>query len=210
MCARCVRDVCAFCHQKEGGGRARSAHQTTDQSAGDCAAERGRAPPPTLRHGCGRGCAGRSGRTEAGAPTRAERSMNREGAYHPPPDSEQRERRGGGTGGRGQGARPTSGGNGHYNTTAGAAHPTNGRGGQTSARARGASHRKASGTNNERRRAWRAGARATPQKAPSLWREERTRGGTQRPQVSTARARSRPRAPQPAARIAATRRASPP
>jgi len=205
-----VREVWELCYRKEGGGRARSGHPTTESSAGDCAAERWRTPPPTLRHGCGRECAGRSGRTEAGAPTRAERSINREGALHPPPDSEQSERRGGGTGGRGQGARPPSVGNGHDNTTAGAAHPTNGRGEEISARARGASHRMASGTNNERRRAWRAGARATPQKAPSLWRVVRPRGGTQRPQRSTARARSRPRAPQPAARIAATRRASPP
>lgn len=152
-----------------------------------------------MRHGCAGDGAGRSGRTEPRATARAERSRNREGALHPPPDSERSERRGGGTGGRGQGARPTSGGNGHDNTTAGAAHPTNGRGEEISARARGASHRKASGTNNERRRAWRAGARATPQNAPSLWRVERPRGDTQRTQsrqmasMRLAAQRSRPR-----------------
>ena len=44
---------------------------------------------------------------------------------HPPPGSDRRERRGGGTGGRGQGARPTSGGNDPDKPTAGAAHRQN-------------------------------------------------------------------------------------
>ena len=49
----------------------------------------------------------------------------RKGDTHPPPDSDRRERRGGGLGGRGQGARPTRGGDGHDKLTAGAAHRQN-------------------------------------------------------------------------------------
>lgn len=117
--------------------------------------------------------------------------QHKRGATHPPPDSERSERRGGGTGGRGQGARPTRGGETQQHDC-GRSAPSNGRGEEISARARGASHRKASGTNNERRRAWRAGARATRQVAPRLWRVERTRGGTQRTLIRKAGAERRP------------------
>lgn len=93
-----------LCYRKEGGGRARSAQPTTEPSAGDCAAERGRAPPPTLRHG-------RAGdaRGGAGAPRR-ERPTERSGATqeggNTPPTGQRAERaEGRGDGGEGAGGK---------------------------------------------------------------------------------------------------------
>lgn len=117
--------------------------------------------------------------------------QHKRGALHPPPGSERSERRGGGTGGRGQGARPTRGGETRQHDCGRSAHARSGDE-EISARARGASHKTASGANNERRRAWRAEARATRQVAPRLWRVERTRGGTQRTLIRKAGAKRRP------------------
>lgn len=116
---------------------------------------------------------------------------HKRGALHPPPDSDRRERRGGGTGGRGQGGRPTSGGETRQHDS-GRSAPSRSGGEEISGRPRGARPRWPSGANNERRRAWRAEARATPQGAPLLWRLELTRGDTQRQQIRKAGAKRRP------------------
>lgn len=58
----------------------------------------------TLRHGCAGHGAGRSGRTERAPTPRAERSLNKEGALHPPPGRRATsEPEGRGAGGRGRG-----------------------------------------------------------------------------------------------------------
>ena len=128
---------------------------------GDCEEERGGRGRATLRHGCAGDCAGRSGRTERTPAPRAERSIDGRGATTPRRTATEGS---GGEGGRGGGGRGTG-------LRAGATTPTNrlraqrtGKTttpGETSARARGARPRWPSDANNERRRAWRAGARAT-------------------------------------------------
>lgn len=160
---------------------ARSAHMRSDNCAGDCAVERGGRGRATLRHGCAGDGAGRSGRTERAPARRAERSLNGRGAYTPRRTATEGS---GGEGGRGGGGRGLG-------LRAGATASTNRLRAQRairkrlpddfSARARGARPRWPSGTNNERRRAWRAGARATTQVAPLPLRVERARGDAQRP-----------------------------
>ena len=111
---------------------------------------------------------------------------HKRGALHPPTDSDRRERRGGGTGGRGQGARPTSGG-GTRQHDCGRSAPSGSEGEEIPARARDARTRWTSGPISERRGAWRPGASHHHKFAPRLWRVERTRGGTQRTPDSQAR-----------------------
>jgi hypothetical protein len=126
-------------------------------------------------------CAGRSGRTEAGAPTRAERSNTRGGQHTPRRTATEGSGGEGGRGGGGRAAGPTRGA--ERTTTEAGTQDKRPDKTQTSARARGARPQRPSGAVNERRRAWRAGARATTQVAPRLWRQERARGDTQRPLI---------------------------
>lgn len=99
-----MRIVWELSHRKEGGGRAPSARPMTDPSAGDSAAERGRAPPPTLRHGS----AGEA-RGGAGAPRRErppERSgATQEGGNTPPAGQRPKGAEGRGDGGEGAGGK---------------------------------------------------------------------------------------------------------
>ena len=139
-----------------------------------------------------------------GRPSGAE--PHKRGATHPPPDSDRRERRGGGTGGRGQGARPTSGGETRQHDCVRSA-PSNGRGEEISARARDARTRWTSGPISERRGAWRPGASHPNKVAPRLWRVERTRGGTQRTLIRKAGAERRPQRVDSQARSGAERAA---
>jgi hypothetical protein len=174
--ARAVRHL--FFTERRGG--ARSAHTRSDNCAGDCAEERGGRGRATLRHGCAGDCAGRSGRTERDPARRAERSLNGRGAYTP------RRTATGGSGGEGG----RGGGGWGPGLRAGVMDETNRlraqRTGKTatpghfSAAARGARPRWPSGPNNERRRARRAEARATPQLAPLPLHVERARGDAQR------------------------------
>lgn len=104
-----MRLVWDLCHREEGGGRARSAQPMTDPSAGDSAAERGRTPPPTLRHGS----AGHA-RGGAGAPRRErppERSgATQEGGNTPPAGQRPKGAEGRGDGGEGTGGKAYAGG----------------------------------------------------------------------------------------------------
>ena len=104
-----MRVVWDLCPRREGGGRARSAHPTTDPGAVDSAAERGRTPPPTLRHG--RAEAARGG---AGAPRRErppERSgATQEGGITPPAGQRPKGAEGRGDGGEGAGGKAYAGG----------------------------------------------------------------------------------------------------
>lgn len=99
-----MRDVWELCHRKEGGGRARSTHPTTDLSAGGCAAERGRTPPPTLRHGRAGHARGGAGARRRGRPP--ERSgATQEGGNTPPAGQRAERAEGRGDGGEGAGGK---------------------------------------------------------------------------------------------------------
>lgn len=117
--------------------------------------------------------------------------QHKKGATHPPPDSDRRERRGGGTGGRGPGARPTSGGETRQHDC-GRSAPSRSGGEEISARARDARTRWTSGTISERRGARRPGASHHNKVAPRLWRAELTRGDTQRQQIRKGGAKRSP------------------
>ena len=99
-----MRVVWELCHRKEGGVRAQSAHPTTDQSAGDCAAERGRGRAATLAHGRAGHGAGRSGARSR--PPTAERSgATQEGGITPPAGQRAERAEGRGDGGKGTGGK---------------------------------------------------------------------------------------------------------
>lgn len=104
-----MRDVWELCHRKEGGGRARSAQPTTVLSAGDSAAERGRAPPPTLRLGSAGDAGGGAGAQRRERPP--ERSgATQEGGNTPPTGQRAKRAKGRGDGGEGTGGKAYAGG----------------------------------------------------------------------------------------------------
>ena len=109
------------------------------------------------------------------------------GGITPPTGQRPQGAEGRGDGGEGAGGKAYERGQWPRQIACGRSAPSNGRGEEISARARDARTRWTSGTNNERRRAWRAVASATQQNAPSLWRVERPRGDTQRTPDSQAR-----------------------
>lgn len=99
-----MRLVWARSAPKEGGGRARSAQPTTEPSARDCAAERGRTPQPTLRHGCAGHARGGAGARRLGRPP--ERSgATQEGGITPPTGQRPQGAEGRGDGGEGTGGK---------------------------------------------------------------------------------------------------------
>ena len=99
-----MRDEWDLCQRNEGGGWARSAHHTTDQSAGDSAAERGRGQAATLAHGRAGHGAGRSGARSRPPP--AERSgATQEGGITPPAGQRAERAEGRGDGGEGTGGK---------------------------------------------------------------------------------------------------------
>ena len=180
-----MRFMWELSHRKEGGGRARSAQPTTDTSAGGSVAERGRRGAATLAHGCAGHCAGRSGARSRPPPT--ERSgATQEGGKTPPAGQRPEGAEGRGDGGEGAGDKAFARGEQPRQSDSGRSAPSGIEGGLISARARDARTRWTSGPLNERRRARRAGARATLQIAPLLWREEWARGDTQRPLIRKA------------------------
>lgn len=99
-----MRLVWDLCHWKEGGGRARRGHPTTEPSAGDSAAERGRRGEATLAHGRAGHGAGRSGARSRPPP--AERSgSTQEGGNTPPAGQRPKGAEGRGDGGEGAGGK---------------------------------------------------------------------------------------------------------
>lgn len=104
-----MREGWELCQWKEGGGRARSAQGTTEPSAGDSAAERGRGRAATLAHGRAGYGAGRSGARSRTPPS--ERSgATQEGGNTPPDGQRPKGAEGRGDGGEGTGGKAYAGG----------------------------------------------------------------------------------------------------
>lgn len=149
---------------------------------GGCEAERGGRGGATLRHGCARDGARRSGRTERHPTHRAERSQKQRGGITKPPGSERSERRGGRSakrdgGDRGEGLRAWRNAQRQRRER-----KTNASTKYKLPRPHGARGLDGRATRtSERRGAWRPEASHHYKNAPSLWRVERARGGSQRP-----------------------------
>ena len=142
----CTVLIFSTCNLEEQRGRARSGHPRSDLFAGGLRsgarrAGRGR-PCATDVRGMARGGAGAPSHRP---PNERSGAKTERGHYTPRRTASDKRAEGRGDGGRGQGARPTRGGNGHDKPPAGAAHTTNGRGEEISARARDARTRWTSG-----------------------------------------------------------------
>ena len=147
---------------------------------------------------------GAAARSHAPPPERS--GATQEGGIPPPAGQRAERAEGRGDGGRGQGARPTRGGETLQHDCGRSAHARSG-GEEISARARDARTRWTSGPISERRGAWRPRASHPNKVAPRLWRVERTRGGTQRTLIRKAGAERRPQRVDSQARSGAERAA---
>lgn len=177
-----MREVWELCDgyvtgKREEGGRGAPTRRPNQARGTAQRSEGGRPRRPCATEARGMRGEERAHRGGSAHPSGAE--QHKRGATHPPPDSDRRERRGGGTGGRGQGARPTREG-GTRQHDSGRSAPSRSEGEEISARARDARTRWTSGPISERRGARRPVASHPNKEAPRLWREELTRGDTQR------------------------------